>query len=56
MTLREHTLLPLRTGVTEFPWAAVVEAKSPEIDLGDWDAAPVPATGNDNGGTVGWQV
>ena len=23
------------------PWAAVVADKSPEIDLGDWDAAPV---------------
>jgi hypothetical protein len=34
-------VLPLRTGVTEFPWAAVVKDKSPEIDLGEWDAAPV---------------
>jgi hypothetical protein len=33
--------LRLRTGVTEFPWAAVVEKQSPEIDLGEWDAAAV---------------
>jgi hypothetical protein len=36
-------VLPLQTGVTQFPWAAVVRDKSPEIDLGDWDAAPVAA-------------
>jgi hypothetical protein len=35
------TELRLRTGVTEFPWAAVVEKQSPEIDLGEWDAAAV---------------
>jgi hypothetical protein len=34
-------VLPLRTGVTQFPWAAVVKDKRPEIDLGEWDAAPV---------------
>ena len=34
-------VLPLRTGVTEFPWAAVVKDKKPEIDLGGWDAGPV---------------
>ena len=37
-------VLPLRTGVTQFPWAAVVRDKSPEINLGDWDAAPVAAS------------
>ena len=37
-------VLPLRTGITHFPWAALVKDKSPEIDLGEWDAAPVPAT------------
>jgi hypothetical protein len=42
-----QTLLPLRSGVTQFPWTAVVEDKSPEIDLGDWDAAPVPLTANE---------
>ena len=36
-------VLPLRTGVSQFPWAAVVTDKSPEIDLGDWDAGPVAA-------------
>ncbi len=36
-------VLPLQTGVTQFPWAAVIRDKSPEIDLGDWDAAPVSA-------------
>jgi hypothetical protein len=36
-------VLPLRTGITHFPWVAVIKDKSPEIDLGDWDAAPVPA-------------
>jgi hypothetical protein len=34
-------VLPLRTGVTQFPWAAVIKDKRPEIDLGEWDAAPV---------------
>jgi len=34
-------VLSLRTGATQFPWAAVVKDKSPEIDLGDWNAAPV---------------
>jgi hypothetical protein len=34
-------LLPLQTGITQFPWVAVVKDKSPEIDLGEWDAAPV---------------
>ena len=34
-------VLTLRTGIADFPWAAVVADKSPEIDLGDWDAAPV---------------
>ena len=34
-------VLPLRTGVTQFPWAAVVKDKSPEIDLGEWDAGPI---------------
>ena len=34
-------VLPLRTGIADFPWAAVVADKSPEIDLGHWDAAPV---------------
>ena len=36
-------VLPLRTGISQFPWAAVVTDKSPEIDLGDWDAGPVAA-------------
>ena len=34
-------VLTLRTGIADFPWAAVVKDKSPEIDLGDWDAGPV---------------
>ncbi len=32
--------MPLRTRISEFPWAAVVKDKCPEIDLGEWDAAP----------------
>ncbi len=35
-------VLPLQTGVTRFPWAAVVKDKRPEIDLGEWDAGPIP--------------
>jgi hypothetical protein len=36
-------VLPLLTGLTHFPWAAVVKDRSPEIDLGVWDAAAVAA-------------
>jgi hypothetical protein len=36
-------VLPLRTGITQFPWTAVIRDKSPELDLGDWNAASVAA-------------
>jgi hypothetical protein len=38
-----HTVLRLRTGISQFPWAAVVRDKSPEIDLGEWDATKTTA-------------
>ena len=37
----------LRTGITQFPWAAVITHKSPEIDLGDWNAAGLPPQARD---------
>ena len=41
-------VLPLITGILQFPWAAVVTDKNPEIDLGDWDAGPVAARALDS--------
>ena len=34
----QHTVLRLRTGILQFPWAAVVKDMNPEIDLGEWNA------------------
>jgi hypothetical protein len=39
----EAAVLQLRTGITAFPWVAVVEERSTEIDLGEWDAASASA-------------
>jgi len=35
-------VLELRTGVAEFPWAAVVTERSADIDLGELDASVIP--------------
>ena len=39
----QATVMQLRTGITNFPWAAVVTERSADIDLGEWDAASVSA-------------
>ncbi len=39
----EATVLRLRTGVADFPWAAVVLERSADLDLGEWDAGSVSA-------------
>ncbi len=39
----EATVLRLRTGITEFPWVAVVQERSADIDLGEWDSASASA-------------
>jgi hypothetical protein len=36
------SVLLLRTGITQFPWAAVMEKESATIDLAEWDAASIP--------------
>ncbi len=36
-------ILRLQTGITQFPWEAVVEERSADFDLGDWDAGSVSA-------------
>ena len=36
-------VLRLQTGITDFPWEAVVLELRADIDLGEWDAASVPA-------------
>ncbi len=36
-------VLRLRTGITEVPWEDVVQQRSADIDLGEWDAASVSA-------------
>ncbi len=35
------SVMLLRTGITKFPWAAVMEKESATIDLADWDAASI---------------
>ncbi len=35
-------VMGMRTGITVFPWADVLENNKPEIDLGEWDAGPIP--------------
>jgi hypothetical protein len=37
----QAAVLGLRTGITDFPWAAVVLERSVDLDLGDFDAALV---------------
>jgi hypothetical protein len=37
------TVLQLQTGITDFPWAAVVLERNTDLDLGDWDASSVSA-------------
>ena len=37
------TVLRLRTGIAEFPWAAVVLERSADLDFGEWDAATASA-------------
>ena len=39
----EAAVLRLRTGIAEFPWAAVVRERSADLDLGEWDAATASA-------------
>ncbi len=40
-------VLQLRTGITQFPWEAVVAERSADLDLGEWDAGSVSAQARD---------
>ncbi len=39
----QSTVLRLRTGISDFPWEAIVQERSAEIDLGTWNAAKCSA-------------
>ena len=39
----EATVLRLRTGIMAFPWEKVVQERSADIDLGEWNAASASA-------------